>query len=113
MEGVLAHVLKPHSRTNPARGCVSSSCASPWFRASQRVPPFQADERRIEEVHGRLIGAADAPDAGGKGDGGGAGGGSGGDQGRNGPQKGEDGSSAGGTADRSLVDAAANPKTSP
>lgn len=74
--------------------------------------PRQADERRIEEVHGRLIGAADAPDAGGKGDGGVSGGGNGGDQGGNGPQKGDDRGPAGGTADRSLADAAATPKNS-
>lgn len=74
---------------------------------------LQADERRIEEVHGRLIGAADAPDAGGKGDGSGSGGGNGGDQGGNGPQKGDDRvSGGGGTADRSLADAAATPKNS-
>lgn len=72
---------------------------------------FQADERRIEEVHGRLIGAGDAPDVGGKGDGGGSGG-NGGDQGGNGPQKGDDRGPGGGTADRSLVDAATTPKNS-
>eukprot|EP00752_Nemacystus_decipiens_P010105 g9006.t1 len=72
----------------------------------------KADERRIEEVHGRLIGAADAPDTGGKGDGGRSGGGNGGDQGGSGPQKGDDRGSGGGNADRSLADAAATPKTS-
>lgn len=71
----------------------------------------QADERRIEEVHGRLIGAADAPGAGGNGDGGGSGGGNGGDQGGSGPQK-DDRGLVGGTADRSLADAAAAPNNS-
>lgn len=73
-----------------------------------RVP--QADERRIEEVHGRLLGAADAPHAGAKGDGGGSGGGNGEDQGGNGPQKGDDRGAKGGDADRSLADASASSK---
>lgn len=76
----------------------------------------QADERRIEEVHGRLIGAADAPDAGGRDEGGGHGGGSGGgngaDQGGNGLQRGDERGSAVGGVDRSPAAAAAASKNS-
>ncbi|CAM9142173.1 unnamed protein product, partial [Ectocarpus sp. 12 AP-2014] len=59
----------------------------------------KADERRIEEVHGRLIGASDAPDAGGTGGSGKGGGGGGADQGGTGLQKGEDKGAAAVNAD--------------